>query len=351
MTRPPALLFGIPIADVTMDETVDLIGDWIADGRSQGRSRQIATVNVDFVVNAHDDPSLAEILRRADLCLADGMPLVWAARTVGTPIVERVAGSDLVPRLFARSASDGSRIHVLGSSPEVARRAEELVGERYPGADVTFDPGPRIDDPTAPPEGVLDSIVARDPDVLCVALGNPKQERFIAAHRDALGVPVSIGIGGSIDMLVGERKRAPTWAQRTGLEWVARALQEPGRLGRRYAHDLRVIVPMAAAEIWRARRQPDRPPRWSIDQDELKIVVGAADVDGGDWAGAVAALDDVARVTVSVAGPVGNVGAAWVVGLVEQARRHGSEVAWDANVPEVLRRFAELGVDAHQLDL
>ena len=85
----------------------------------------------------------------------------------------------------------------------------------------------------------IDRIRDFDPDILCVAFGNPKQERFIAAHRDRLRCPVMIGIGGSLDLLVGDKRRAPAWAQHGGAEWVYRALQEPGRLGRRYLHDAR----------------------------------------------------------------------------------------------------------------
>lgn len=255
---PTVSLLGIEIASVTMAETLTLIEQLVRIGREDDRTSQVATVNVDFLVNALEDPALASILSGADLCLADGMPIVWGLAGLGTPIPERVAGSDLVPLLFERSAESDLRIHVLGSATHVAERAERLVAERYPGARVTFDPGPRIEDPRDIAESLIESIRAVDADILCVALGNPKQERFIAAHRERLGVPVQIGIGGSIDMLVGERVRAPKWMQRTGLEWVARAIQEPGRLGRRYAHDIRVFVPSYGREWWRARRRRSR---------------------------------------------------------------------------------------------
>src|SRR6476660_4214015 len=134
MIRPPALLFGVPIADLSMNETLTLIGELIDDGRALGRSHQIATANVDFLVNALDVPELRAILQNADVCLADGMPVVWGAALVGTPIQERVAGSDLVPRLVETSQATGWRVHVFGSSPSVADRAMELFADRYPKA-------------------------------------------------------------------------------------------------------------------------------------------------------------------------------------------------------------------------
>ena len=253
-------LLGVSIAHVTMEETLEIVDAMVREGRQHGTTSQVATVNVDFLVNALEDDQLAGILGSADLCLADGMPIVWGLAGLRTPIPQRVAGSDLVPLLFERSVATGWRIHVLGSSVDVAVRAARLVAERYPTARVTFDPGPHITDPESVDEGLIDGIRSRDPDILCVALGNPKQERFIAANRERLGTPVQIGIGGSLDMLVGERKRAPWWMQRMGLEWVARAVQEPRRLGRRYVHDICVFIPAYATEWWRVRRGHGRGP-------------------------------------------------------------------------------------------
>jgi len=125
----------------------------------------------------------------------------------------------------------------------VAERACRMLIERHPGARITAEAGPRVGSDGRVDEKVVASIAEREIDVLCVALGNPKQERFIAAHGAELGCPVQIGIGGSLDMLLGVRRRAPGWIQRLGVEWVFRAAQEPGRLGRRYAHDLRIFVP------------------------------------------------------------------------------------------------------------
>lgn len=246
-------LFGLRIAKVSNSEAIDLIGDLVAEGRRSGTTHQVATVNVDFLVNADRDPTVAAALRGADVCLADGMPLVWASRLFRRRLPERVAGADLVPRLIAESAERGWRIHVFGSQPHVAQRAREWIESNHPGAAVSIDPGPILNDPTNVDPDVIASIAAADADILCVALGNPKQERLIATYRQQFGTPVQIGIGGSLDMLVGERRRAPRWVQRAGLEWVFRAAQEPARLGPRYLRDIRRFAPLLWREYRRSR--------------------------------------------------------------------------------------------------
>jgi len=332
MIRPPALLFGVPIADLSMNETLSLIGELVEDGRALGRSHQIATANVDFLVNALDAPELRAILQQADVCLADGMPLVWGAALVGMPIQERVAGADLVPRLVEASQSTGWRVHVFGSSPSVANRAMELFADRYPRAAVTIEPGPRIPDPSSVDGEVLDNIAAVDADILCVALGNPKQERFIEAHRDRLRVPVMIGVGGSLDLLVGERKRAPTWMQQSGTEWIARMAQEPRRLGRRYAHDVRVFGPRLVREWWDVRaRRGDAGLRLDVaDCAVVARVAESAVPESEAWNRAIVALASGGGLQLSAgtATSMRDRALAVLIGLVAQARRRRVAVEW-----------------------
>ena len=344
MIRPPALLFGVPIADLSMSETIAVIGELVDDGRSFGRVHQIATANVDFLVNALEDAELRAILQGADVCLADGMPVVWGASLLGMPITERVAGADLVPRLVEASAETGWRIHVFGSSPSVADRAAALLAERCPGAHVSFDPGPRIPDPRAVDDRVIDAIAAVGADILCVALGNPKQERFIAAYRERLGVPVMIGIGGSLDLLVGERRRAPDWMQRTGTEWIARLVQEPGRLGRRYAHDLRVFGPRLSRE-WRMVRAARNQPALRIDltAGAVEVRIGSGGMSEQDaWHRAVGGLAERPELHLWCGGAtaIRDQALAVLVGLVAQARQRNIKVQW-LDDPSPLKRSLE----------
>lgn len=249
-----SVLFGVPIDGYSMTQTLDVIDECIRYGRAHERSYQVTTVNVDFLVNAISDPQVMALLQRADLNLADGMPLIWASRILGTPIPERVAGADLVPLLAAESAARGWRVHLFGAGPGVAQRARDTMLEAHPDAMITADAGPPSLEVGEPDSSLIDSIRCVDADVLCIALGNPKQERFIATYREWLQCPVMIGIGGSLDMLVGEKKRAPSWVQRAGAEWVFRAAQEPVRLGRRYAHDISVFGPHLGSYLRSVRR-------------------------------------------------------------------------------------------------
>jgi N-acetylglucosaminyldiphosphoundecaprenol N-acetyl-beta-D-mannosaminyltransferase len=272
MIQVPAIVLGVPIDSYNMSGVIERLAELIELGRSKDRTHQVATVNLDFLVNALADPDIMTILQQAELNLADGMPLVWASRLLGTRLPERVAGADLVPLLAQASEQHGWRIHLFGAAPGVADRARSLLSDRHPGSRITSDAGPFIGDLEEPDAAIIASIRAVDPDVLCVALGNPKQERFIAAYRGALGCPVMIGVGGSLDMLVGDKRRAPKFAQRVGAEWLFRAAQEPGRLGRRYAHDLRVLAPQAYS-YWGTVRRYRGEPLLTVEVVEQRVVV------------------------------------------------------------------------------
>jgi N-acetylglucosaminyldiphosphoundecaprenol N-acetyl-beta-D-mannosaminyltransferase len=260
------------------------------------------------------------------------------------PIRERVAGADLLPLLVEASAKTGWRVHVFGSTPAAAGRAVGLFAERYPDASVSVDPGPLIPDPTSVDDDVLDAIAAVDADILCVALGNPKQERFIDAHRERLAVPVMIGVGGSLDLLVGERRRAPRWMQRTGTEWMARLVQEPRRLGRRYAHDIRVFGPRLARE-WREVRARRGQAGLAVDVTARVVEVrvsGSAAAGLETWRRAVSRLAEGAELHLrsGSASSIGDRALAELVGLVQQARRRNAEVRWlddPSSLADVLR--------------
>jgi len=271
------LVAGVPVDDVTMEESLVLISDFIDVGRATGRSFQLATINVDFVVNAQHDDELKAILQRADVCVADGMPVVWYARIAGVPLRERVAGADLVPALIDRSRTTGWRILLFGSAEGVAESAATTLVDRYPGAIVQGMSGPILRDVRSMDDEWTAAITAFAPDVICVALGNPKQEKWIRAHRAQLGASVLIGVGGTLDFIVGGRRRAPEWMRKFGLEWVYRASQEPARLGKRYFRDAIVFAPHMVRVIarrvrWGAARVGD----WSVSADGSDTTVELA---------------------------------------------------------------------------
>jgi N-acetylglucosaminyldiphosphoundecaprenol N-acetyl-beta-D-mannosaminyltransferase len=227
-------VLGVPFNNVTMDEAVRIIEEKIEDGGCH----QVATANVDFLLHAIHDPELQNILCSCSLVVPDGMPILWSARLMGSRLKERVCGIDLVPRLAELAARRGYSIYLLGASDKSSQRAAEVLQERYPGLRIAG----RYSPPLRPleqmdHEDILARIERAQPDILLVAFGNPKQEKWLSMHRDRLRVPVSIGIGGSLDMIAGKLARAPRWMQKTGMEWLFRAAQEPRRLVGRYLND------------------------------------------------------------------------------------------------------------------
>jgi N-acetylglucosaminyldiphosphoundecaprenol N-acetyl-beta-D-mannosaminyltransferase len=217
-----------------MDETVARIEDYIRDGGFH----QVATANVDFLKNAIQNPALRDILCSCETVVPDGMPVVWMSRLLGMPLKERVGGIDLVERLAETSARRGYRVYLLGASESRSLSAATILQERYPELRIVgrHCPEPRSLD-KMDHEDILQRIEEARPDILLVAFGNPKQEEWIAMHRDRLRVPVCIGVGGTLDMLSGVVRRAPRWMQAHGLEWLHRFLQEPRRLAMRYLKD------------------------------------------------------------------------------------------------------------------
>ena len=241
---------GLPFDNLTADQAVETL-----DGLIQsGGTHQICPVNVDVWLNSIADPHLHRIMAGCSMVLADGMPLVWASGLFGCPLAERVTGIDLVPRLAELSARKGYKMFLLGAKPGVAARTAQLLEANYPGV--------RIVGTYAPEESnlvrmdhteILARIHAVKPDILLVAFGNPKQEKWIWMNRKRLGVSIAVGVGGSFDIMAGDTRRAPRWVQKCGLEWLMRMVQEPARLAPRYCRDfagLAFHLPLALLAAW-----------------------------------------------------------------------------------------------------
>jgi N-acetylglucosaminyldiphosphoundecaprenol N-acetyl-beta-D-mannosaminyltransferase len=241
----PVDILGIPFDRVTLAEAVDRIGTMIAEGGPH----YVVTPNVDFLVKARRDPELHRILGRADLVLCDGKPLVWASRWLGDPLPGRVAGSDLVPSLLKKAAERGWRIFLLGGGPGVAAEASARIEAAHPSLPPVayYSPPFRPLDEMNHAE-IAERVRAAKPDIALVCFGCPKQEKWIARHYRALGVPVMIGAGATIDFLAGRMGRAPLWMRQSGTEWLFRLLQEPRRLSTRYIDDLISFAPAVVAQ-------------------------------------------------------------------------------------------------------
>lgn len=265
-------VLGVPIDNVSMDEVLDKVEEWIAEGGFH----QIATANTDFLINAIVDDELEEVLSRCDLVLADGMPLVWTSILKGKRLKERVTGSDMVPKLAALSARQGYRLFLLGSTQQNLDRATAWMEASYPGVNVVGTYSPEFGSlEDMDHEEILAQIEAVNPDILLVAFGNPKQEKWLSMHRSRLHVPVCIGVGASFDFLAGAVKRAPAWMQHTGLEWFYRVAQEPSRLARRYmknALGLAVHLPLELATVAAQVKQYSLPQLTVEDTGSVRVM-------------------------------------------------------------------------------
>jgi N-acetylglucosaminyldiphosphoundecaprenol N-acetyl-beta-D-mannosaminyltransferase len=223
---PAVRILGLNVHDVDMKSTLDAIDEFVRDGSPH----HLVTADASMLVMAQDDPELRTIISRAELVTPDSVGVLWAAKRQQQRLRERVSGVEIVENLCARSAQSGYRLYFLGAGPGVAEQAATRMREKYPGAQVV---GTR--DGFFKPEDaaeIVAEIRRRETDIICVALGIPKQEKWIAAHRNQLGAAVLIGVGGTFDVLSGNVKRAPRWMQKAKLEWLWRLISNPKKIGK-----------------------------------------------------------------------------------------------------------------------
>jgi N-acetylglucosaminyldiphosphoundecaprenol N-acetyl-beta-D-mannosaminyltransferase len=217
----------------TLAEAVDLISGYAATSKQPA---YVVTTNAQHVVLLAENKHFREIYAHADLVVPDGFSLLLASRLVGKGLKERVAGVDLMKQLCARAANTGLRVFLLGGKPGSAKLTARHLKAQYPTLNVAGIACPPRGFETDPAQlaAIDDRIRAAKPDILFVGLGAPKQENWIYERGLKLGVPVSMGVGGSFELLGGVTPRAPQWMQRAGLEWLFRFAVEPRRLWKRY---------------------------------------------------------------------------------------------------------------------
>jgi N-acetylglucosaminyldiphosphoundecaprenol N-acetyl-beta-D-mannosaminyltransferase len=244
-------LFGMQISRMTMRETVDTLLDWCHRPRN-GACRYVVTPNVDHAVLFQHHAGLREAYRDASLVLADGAPIVLASRLLGRQLPERVAGSDLVPKLFV-AAADRLRVYLLGAAPGVAESAAARIERQWPGVRVvgTYSPPLGFERDVAENARILAAVASAEPDLLIIGFGAPKQELWVHRHRHQLQAKVAVCAGATIDFLAGNKRRSPPWMRRVGLEWLHRVWTEPRRLAARYARDAWEFPQL----VWREWRQ------------------------------------------------------------------------------------------------
>ena len=242
-------LFGITMDNVTMPEAMGRIREMLAGSEKHF----VVTPNVDHLVRLHKDAEFREVYSRASLVLPDGMPVIWASRLLGRPLKERVAGSDMMLPACKLAAETKARVYFLGSMPGVAEKAVEKLKGMFPDLQVAgyYSPPFGFEKDGEENKRIVSAINASRTDVLFVALGAPKQEKWIAAHRSELNIKVGLCIGAGIDFIAGTVKRAPAWMHRMGLEWFWRLMSDPGRLWKRYLIEDMLFIKIFLKEWWR----------------------------------------------------------------------------------------------------
>lgn len=228
------------IDNLTMAETLNEIDKLI----QKKNCSYVVTPNVDHIVRLEKDEELQKVYKNASLILTDGKPLIWISKWYKTPIKEKISGSDLFPRVCQLAANKNYTMYLLGAAEGVADTATKNLMKKYPGLNIvgTYSPPFGFEKSKQEMNKIKTQIQDVHPDILIVGLGCPKQEKFMYYHCKELGVPISFGLGASIDFEAGNIKRAPKWMSNHGLEWLYRFSKEPKRLFKRYfVDDLKII--------------------------------------------------------------------------------------------------------------
>jgi N-acetylglucosaminyldiphosphoundecaprenol N-acetyl-beta-D-mannosaminyltransferase len=222
-------ILGVPVDMVDRTQAMEIF----EESFPQPGVTMVVTPNSEIVQNASKDEELKALIGEADLIIPDGIGLVYASKIIGCPLSERVTGIDFLESIIVYLEKNGKSIYFFGSKPGVAEAAAEKIKEKYPALKVAGTHHGYFD--KSEEGAIVDAINESNADFLCVALGAPKQERFIHDHRAELNVGGAIGVGGSLDVWAGTLKRAPEFYRKHGLEWLYRFIQQPSRYKRMLA--------------------------------------------------------------------------------------------------------------------
>ena len=241
------------VDNVTMKEALEFINNLIVTKKAT----YVVTPNVDHIVRLETNKDLQKVYANASLILTDGKPLLWIAKWYGTPIKEKISGSDLFPMVCKMASEKGYTMFFLGAAAGVAAKAAKNLMKRFDGLNVvgTYSPPYGFEKNETELSKIFSMIKAAKPDILIVGLGCPKQELFMYHYCKDLGVPISFGLGASLDFEAGNIKRAPKWMRNHGLEWFYRITQDPKRLVKRYLVDDIQIFRLALKYKPKAKRK------------------------------------------------------------------------------------------------
>lgn len=223
---------GVMIDNYSMKETIEAIDALIL----KNEPSFFVTPNVDHIIKLQTNSEFRNIYKQAALVLVDSAWVMLAGEFLKTPFKEKLSGSDIMPELCRHSAQKGYKLFLLGGREGAAAKAKEMLEIQHPSINIVgaYCPPFGFEKEEAENKKIVEMIKASKPDILFVGLGAPKQENWIYKYHKEINVPVSCGIGVTIEFMAGRVKRAPVWMQKVGLEWFWRLLMEPGKLWKRY---------------------------------------------------------------------------------------------------------------------
>lgn len=228
--KKPVKILGVPVHPLTMSESVAVLEEKLR----KKEQAFVVTANAEIIMMCQQDKEYNNIVsEQADLVLPDGAGAVWAGRYLGNEVPERVAGFDLYNQLLKLSADKGYKAYFFGGAPGVAEAAKNKAEELYPGVQIVGCRNGYFNETEE--EAIIKEINDAAPDMLFVALGAPKQEKWLVKYRNQLKPRILMGIGGSFDVLAGKMERAPKWMQEASLEWAFRLYKQPSRFMRMLA--------------------------------------------------------------------------------------------------------------------
>ena len=254
------LVVSVAISKTSYAEVVRLCSTWAAERKISARSnaRYICVASVHGIMLAHDDPQLATVFNEADIATPDGMPVVWALRSFGTPDQQRVYGPTLMLEICRKAAQEGHRVFLYGGREEILPSLVANLRARFPDLNVAGAYSPPFRPLTESEDQAVQRMIREsDADIVFVGISTPKQEQWMYRHRHAFPGVTLIGVGAAFDFHAGRTRQAPGWMQRNGLEWLFRLAVESRRLWQRYLLITPRFLPLWAKQKWRARRSRD----------------------------------------------------------------------------------------------
>ena len=251
-TNPPShRVIGFPVTALPFESQMDLILKWAKNGLS----KSVCIANVHMLVEAYQSSSFAKVLQQADMVTPDGMPLVWMLRLLGARKQDRVAGLDVLQSLCKQTTKAGVKVFFLGSQLGILHKMRQRLNQEFPDLQIAgMEPLPFRPMTQEEDEALVEMLNQSGAGIVFVSLGCPKQEIWMANHKDRVNA-VMIGLGGAFPVYAGLQKRAPGFVRSAGFEWLYRLLQEPQRLWGRYSSTIPVFLWLACKQLLTAQRQ------------------------------------------------------------------------------------------------